>query len=123
MHCYRHQDRDAIAVCVHCGKATCGDCAEDTGQGIACSEACTLERQATYQLLTALRRTYGIGAKPPMPPTIGTYSLFGAILLLVGFYLTVTRPGIDYLSFALSAIFFVMAWSSYRRYKDTCLSC
>lgn len=123
MHCYRHHDRDAIAVCAHCGKATCTECADDTGQGIACSEACTLELQAGYQLQSALKRTYGIGSRPPMPPTIATYLMFGAILLLVGVYLTLTRPGIDYLTFALSAVFFVMAWSSYRRYRDTCLTC
>ena len=123
MHCYRHNDREAVAVCAHCGKATCSACAEDTGQGIACSEACRLELQADYRLQTAQRRTYGIGAKPPMPPTIATYTLFGVILMLVGIYLTITRPGIDYLTFALSAVFFVMAWSSYRRYKDSCLTC
>lgn len=123
MHCYRHDDREAVAVCAHCGKATCTECGDDTGQGIACSEACTLELQSSYQLQAALKRTYGIGSKPPMPPTIATYLMFGAILLLVGVYLTLTRPGIDYLTFALSAVFFVMAWSSYRRYRDTCLTC
>ena len=123
MRCYRHDNHEAIAVCAYCGKATCRDCAEDTGQGIACSEACMLELQSSYQLQTAMKRTYGIGSRPPMPPTIATYTMFGAILLLVGVYLTMTRPGIDYLTFALSAVFFVMAWSSYRRYKDTCLTC
>lgn len=123
MRCYRHEEREAIAICAHCGKATCRSCAEDTGQGVACSEACRLEVQAAFELQTALRRTYGIGSRPPMPPTIATYSLFGLILLLVGIYLTITRPGIDYLTFALSAVFFVMAWSSYRRYRDTCLTC
>jgi len=123
MRCYRHQDQEAIAVCAHCGKAACSECAEDTGQGIACSKSCVPELQSNYRLQSALRRTYGIGATPPMPPTIATYLMFGAILLLVGIYLTITRPGIDYLTFALSAVFFVMAWSSYRRYKETCLTC
>jgi hypothetical protein len=123
MRCYKHDDHEAIAVCAHCGKATCRDCAGDTGHGIACSEACALELQSNDQLQTALKRTYGIGSKPPMPPTIATYTLFGAILALVGIYLSITRPGIDYLTFALSAVFFVMAWSSYRRYRDTCLTC
>ena len=123
MHCYRHDEREAVAVCAHCGKGTCSDCAEDSGPGIACSEACLLELQSRYQLQTALKRTYGIGAKPPMPPTVATYAMFGVILLLVGIYLTLTRPGVDFLTFGLSAIFFVMAWASYRRYRDTCPTC
>jgi hypothetical protein len=123
MRCYRHEDRDAVAVCNHCGKATCTDCAEDTGQGIACSPGCAEEIAASYQLKQRLRQSLGVGAKPPLPASVVTYALFGLILLAVAIYMTYTRTGIDFLTFAMSAAFFVMAGVSWKRYRDTCPTC
>jgi hypothetical protein len=52
-----------------------------------------------------------------------TYALFGLILLVVAIYMTYTRTGIDFLTFAMSAAFFVMAGVSWKRYRDTCPTC
>jgi len=123
MQCYRHNEREALAICSHCGKAACADCSDDTGQGIACSTSCVVEIQAAYQLKQRLQQSFGVGAKPPMPPTVSMYAFFGLILLAVGVYLTYTRPGIDYLTLALSAVFFVMSGISWKRYRDVCLTC
>lgn len=123
MNCFRHPDQSAVAVCRNCGKAACAECSDDTGQGIACSPACVAELQQRYQLEESMKQSFGIGRKPPMPATVSTYALFGLILLAVGLYLTFTRPGIDFLTFAMSAVFFVMAGASYKRYRDACLSC
>ena len=123
MNCFRHHDRPAIATCRNCGKAACADCCDDTGQGIACSPACISELQETYQLKERLKQSFGVGRRPPMPASIPTYALFGLILTGVGFYLSYTRPDIDFLTFSMSAVFFVMAAASYKRYRDVCLSC
>jgi hypothetical protein len=95
----------------------------DTGQGIACGSGCAEEIATGYQLKLRLQQSFGVGAKPPMPASVVTYALFGLILLLVAIYLTYSRPGIDYLAFAMSAAFFVMAGVSWKRYRDTCTSC
>jgi hypothetical protein len=79
--------------------------------------------QEDYQLKERMKQSFGIGRKPPMPASILTYGLFGLILMGVGLYLSYTRPGIDFLTFAMSAVFFVMAAASYKRYRDVCLSC
>jgi len=123
MYCYRHNDRQAVAVCCHCGKAACADCSEDTGQGIACSAGCVAEIQASYQLKERLRQSFGVGSKPPLPSSVLMYAIFGLILLAVGLYLTYTRPGVDYLTLAMSAVFIVMSGISYKRYRDVCLTC
>lgn len=123
MHCFRHNDRQAVAICCHCGKAACADCSEDTGQGIACSAGCVAEIQASYQLKERLRQSFGVGSKPPLPSSVVMYAIFGLILLAVGLYLTYTRPGVDYLTLAMSAVFFVMSGISYKRYRDVCLTC
>lgn len=68
-------------------------------------------------------QTYGMGPKPPIPASVSTYFFFGLILLLVGVYLTVTRPGIDFLTLAMAAVFFVMSAGSYKRYRDGCVEC
>ena len=123
MHCYRHNVQEAIAVCCHCGKAACPDCCEDTGQGIACSANCAAELQDSYRLTVRLKQSFGIGLSPPMPASVSMYAMFGVILLAVGVYLTFSRHDFDYLSFAMAAVFFVMSWLSYKRYRDVCLTC
>jgi hypothetical protein len=123
MKCYQHHDKPAVAVCRHCGKATCQDCNKDTGQGIACSQDCANELQETASLQQRLKQSLGVGVNAPMPASIPTYFFFGLILLLTGIYLSVTRPDIDYLTIAVSAVFFVMSGVSYKRYRDACMNC
>lgn len=55
-----------------------------------------------------------------MPATVSMYAFFGLILLAVAAFVSMTRPGIDYLTFSLSAVFFVMAGVSFKRYRDSC---
>ena len=123
MNCFRHPDQAAVAVCRNCGKAACVECSDDTGQGIACSASCVVELQQRYQLEERLKQSFGIGRKPPMPATVLTYTMFALILFGVGLYLSYTRPGIDFLTFSMSAVFLVMAGASYKRYRDICLTC
>ena len=121
MRCYRHIDREAVAVCRHCGKAACSDCSEDTGQGIACSAECVTEVQESYLLKERLRQSFGIGHNPPLPISVLMYGFFGLILLAVAIYLSYGHNDIDYLSFAMAAVFFVMSGLSYKRFRDACM--
>ena len=98
MHCYRHTEDYAVAICQNCGKAACPDCSEDTGQGIACCWTCAEELQQTQRLNERLQQSLGIGAQPPLPASVPTYFFFGLILLVTGTYLSFVRPGIDFLS-------------------------
>jgi positive regulator of sigma E activity len=123
MQCFRHQDRAAIAVCRHCGKAACADCSEDTGQGIGCSPDCAAEIQDSFRLRERLRQSYGIGYPQPVPASVFMYGLFGLILMLVGVYLSYSRHSFDYLTFAMAAVFFVMSFVSYRQFRATCQTC
>ena len=123
MHCYQHANRSAVAVCRNCGKDACPECCDDTGKGVACSTACADEMRDSNRLKRRLKRSFGIGSKPQMPTSIPTYAFFGLILLTTGIYFSLTRPGLDFLTFALAAVFFVMAGATYRRYRTACLSC
>ncbi len=123
MQCYKHREESAIAVCRNCGKAACADCCEDTGHGIACDAICAGELFENDRLRSRQMQSYGMGPKPPIPASVSTYFFFGLILLLVGIYLTVTRPGIDFLTLAMAAVFFVMSAGSYKRYRDGCVEC
>lgn len=123
MQCYRHHEREAVAVCRNCGKAACSSCGEDTGQGISCSSACAAELQESFRLRERLRQTFGVGIKPPMPASVLMYGLFGMILLVMGVYLSYSRHNIDYLTFAMAAVFFVMSGISYKQFRDACLTC
>ena len=106
-----------------CGKATCGNCLKDTGEGIACSNSCAHELQQARLLTTKLKQSYGVGVRPPMPATVPTYFFFGLILLLTSFSIFLTTAKTDVLIIAMAAIFFVMAAGNYKRYRDTCDNC
>jgi hypothetical protein len=58
-----------------------------------------------------------------MPASVSMYAFFGVILSAVGAYLSFYRDEFDYLSFAVAAVFFVMSWLSYKRFRDACLTC
>ncbi len=123
MHCYRHREDDAVALCQNCGKAACPDCCEDKGQGIACCWTCAEELQQTRRLNERLAQSVGIGSQPPMPASVPTYFFFGLILLVTGTYLSFDRPGIDFLTLAMAAAFFVMAGVTYKRFRNSCPTC
>jgi len=58
-----------------------------------------------------------------MPASVPTYFFFGLILLLTGLYLSISRPGIDFLTLAMAAAFFVMSAVTYRRFRNSCPTC
>ncbi len=109
MRCCRHQESHAIAICRNCGKATRPDCCDDTGREVACCSACSEELRETYRLKNRLKQSFGIGSSPPTPSSVFVSSLFDLILLAVGIFLSYNRPGIDYLTLAMAAVFFVKA--------------
>ena len=40
MKCFNHHEKDAVAVCRHCGKALCPDCTVESEHGVSCSGRC-----------------------------------------------------------------------------------
>jgi hypothetical protein len=40
MQCFKHRTAAAVGICKSCGKGVCAACAADTGDGLACSDAC-----------------------------------------------------------------------------------
>ena len=41
MKCFKHDTKDAVAVCCYCGQALCGDCAQPgAAQRLVCSAQC-----------------------------------------------------------------------------------
>jgi hypothetical protein len=123
MHCFYHQETNAIAMCRNCGRAVCNDCCEDSGKEIACSESCLQDIRISNQVDGRMRQSLGIGTNPPMPPSVSTYFLFGLILLITGIYMYLQRGDFDFLTFAVAAVFFVMSGVSYKQYLNRCMSC
>jgi hypothetical protein len=93
MQCYKHREESAIAICSNCGKATCPDCCEDTGHGVACSSACEGELLDADNLKKRQAQAYGLGPKPPIPASVSTYFFFGVIATVAW---NVEFPGASY---------------------------
>ena len=74
-------------------------------------------------------------SRGPVPATLDTRDVSVAIQAIredfsespnhasFGPYSAISRDVFDYLSFAVAAVFFVMSWLSYKRFRDACLTC
>jgi hypothetical protein len=40
MHCFNHQDHDALAICRNCGRALCSECIAISEDAVACKNRC-----------------------------------------------------------------------------------
>jgi hypothetical protein len=61
MKCYYHPQVDAVAICKHCHKGLCPECAVDVGGGVACktsSDNCQAEVKFAVQSYAANKRRY-----------------------------------------------------------------
>src|SRR6266481_6946887 len=58
MKCFTHHVNDAVAVCAHCGRAVCQDCAQSSSATrIACSAACAAQLARADELLHQISAT------------------------------------------------------------------
>jgi hypothetical protein len=56
MKCYNHKDSEAVAVCVHCGRAICFSCAKTSASGrFVCSLACATASEQTENFILVTR--------------------------------------------------------------------
>jgi hypothetical protein len=51
MHCFYHQDKEAVGTCKSCGKGVCAECAVDLSKGLACRSRCEESARAIIQLV------------------------------------------------------------------------
>lgn len=66
MKCYYHPQVDAVAVCKHCHKGLCTECALDVGGGMACKTSpdnCPAEVKFYNQTLARSKRSYLTGRR------------------------------------------------------------
>ena len=96
MKCHRHHEVEAVAICVHCGKAVCPEC-ENEGETlrITCSEACGEAAARQDVLITAVRESFAATARSYRGLTIvaGTAGLITVLTAVGGLILTVCRVG------------------------------
>ena len=51
MHCFYHQQEEAVGSCKSCGKGLCSECAADLGKGLACRGRCEDDVRAVIELV------------------------------------------------------------------------
>ena len=82
MVCYRHPDREAVALCVECSNAVCPEC-RVTYNGRTLCNAC-VERKIRLApdiaQNTQLVNTSGMGSNTPVPPGLGSFNWGGFLL-------------------------------------------
>lgn len=66
MKCYRHDDRDARAVCRHCGRALCGECATEGSGGMSCGETCAGFLDIAHRMLIRANANFDLQRKTPL---------------------------------------------------------
>ena len=51
MHCFYHENKEAVGTCKSCGKGLCRECVVDLGKGLACRGRCETDVQGMIQLI------------------------------------------------------------------------
>src|SRR5258706_1740807 len=75
MRCSNHIDLEATAICIHCGKALCSNCATKSASGrTVCSPTCAGDLLATEKALNSIQQK-----------TISSGRTAGYLLLTCGF--------------------------------------
>ena len=88
MRCYRHPDRDAIAVCVGCGRGICEDCATKIGGKFYCKECAEklFEHPPHYvpRMQLEKKRSASITIAAILFFIIGILDVIGSLLMIAG---------------------------------------
>lgn len=79
MKCLTHKDTEAIAICIHCGRALCESCATrwETGRFV-CSPACGTASKQMEDFIAGTRHKAVRGARVTAHFLYGTAAVFGA---------------------------------------------
>ena len=115
MKCYRHRDKDAIAICKNCGKGLCDECAVEVGKGIACKSDCVSEVESINRSTLMNIKNFENNRK--------IYSQLSLWLFIIGIgflIVSVFRPDLLGLSIFTAGVMFLGAIYSLlasKRYK------
>ena len=98
MHCFNHNDRDAVAICISCGMAICPSCVKRTqGDRIVCSDNCAQQLGTLLQSgrdgLARASRSYVV--------TAWYLWLLGGGLMAYGVFVVVAQANWDFAYYLL----------------------
>lgn len=124
MHCYQHQDHEAVGICKACQKAVCTVCARDTSRGLACSDACVDEVSALNQIIDRSKQIYSIGTKSKLPATgILFYFFFAATFGGFGLYPLTQEKSVEWFPLTMGIGFFLFGVMGYIRTRNLKINC
>jgi hypothetical protein len=75
MRCYYHNEIEAVGICNAYNKGICSECAEDTGNGLACKDTCIDEVKAVNEIIEK-KNAYITSVKNPPQSLLGSFSIF-----------------------------------------------
>lgn len=124
MNCFKHKEAPANGICKACNKAVCGQCALDTGNGIACSEKCEKEVHDINMIVDRSKQIYSIGSKPnAVPSGILVYVFFTVIFLGWSGFEYLSESKINEFLIIMGIGFGIMGVIMYRRIKKLNINC
>jgi hypothetical protein len=113
MHCFNHQETNAIGTCKACSKGLCAECTTDLGHGLACKNQHE-EMVETYNSI--IEKNSKIYSAAPKNILIGPiFQLFMGLTFV--FYGYRSHDGVTGLPFMLGLGFIAFALVTYLRSK------
>lgn len=113
MKCHRHREREAVGICVACGKGLCAEaCANDGRLGLHCDEACAQQLHARERAGAPATVAWGWSA---------LLVLLGAALLYYGYRYsewTMSVPNLLGMLFVWYGVVLLLQRAANRTYKS-----
>ena len=116
MHCFYHQDIDAVAVCKNCGRGLCVTCAVDIGNGLACQNRCEDEARALNRVISRNKSAHETTSGAYWRVAL-FYGVVGAAFIIGGI---MDWRGFSWLLYPAGAIFLLSAvlhYSTGRKFQ------
>ena len=118
MHCFTHQDAEAIGVCHVCGRAVCRACVHAEVLSLTCSDTCAARQRTMTALIDFNSRNLELQTQRRIPLMSLFTAALGTVMLVVAVWpaLVHDRP-IEWYSLVMGAIFLSWAVVIYRATK------
>ncbi|GAB4197426.1 MAG: hypothetical protein Tsb002_31530 [Wenzhouxiangellaceae bacterium] len=113
MHCFNHENAEAVGICKHCSKGVCADCVTDLGFGLACKNLHEAQVEAVNAVIENNTRIYAAApANSLITPVF--YLFMGIVFAAYGYQ---SRDGLTSLAFIMGVGFIIFSLVVYLRTK------
>lgn len=117
MKCFNHREIDAIAVCKHCGRALCPNCAAEVELAAACKGRCEVEVAAILDAHERAKTAYQKVAATTVRSAV-FIGMLGFVFAILGIFGWGKGGGFSLIMGTIFLLWSAFSFNSAKRYRN-----